>query len=402
MSGLGKFRAAAVCIVLGGLLGFGAPAQAIDYDCDDFASSQDAQDYYVSQPGDPSDLDRDNDGYACDFGPSSGDPGSGHDGSGEPAADAGDSSGWLLALGLIGPLALWLLWASSSQEPKTANPSPRRWPEASTTSRTPTGAGTSRLVTSEPEPAYNLFVRLRNRSPSAGRLQVVDSYISQSGRPRDEILTSLVQVARANNDPEVVEFATALIEADEPRGGHRQFVPDAFGANTPLSPPTMPVGGHVAASAAAPSVNGRVPAHLNESWQPARRHNENAATSVRKLWEHHSRHELTSARRREFLSRSEVASLASLVEDQFEFEVVVRAASRAVSGNGEGHLLLDQWLRAAEEEIAEAVRRERLQISSQREAEKARAEVAQRASIRALRCESCGRGIGINGECGCS
>ena len=50
-----------------------APAAA-DYgpDCDDFSSSEAAQDYYESQGGvaggDPDGLDRDQDGRACDWG----------------------------------------------------------------------------------------------------------------------------------------------------------------------------------------------------------------------------------------------------------------------------------------------------------------------------------------------
>jgi hypothetical protein len=46
------------------------PAHA-DYsvDCDDFSSSEAAQRYLERHPGDPAGLDRDGDGYACDFGP---------------------------------------------------------------------------------------------------------------------------------------------------------------------------------------------------------------------------------------------------------------------------------------------------------------------------------------------
>lgn len=40
-------------------------------DCKDFGTSRDAQDYYERYVGDPADLDRDGDGYACDYGPPS-------------------------------------------------------------------------------------------------------------------------------------------------------------------------------------------------------------------------------------------------------------------------------------------------------------------------------------------
>jgi hypothetical protein len=43
-------------------------ATATDMNCDDFATAQDAQDYYERYPGDPSRLDADGDGRACDFG----------------------------------------------------------------------------------------------------------------------------------------------------------------------------------------------------------------------------------------------------------------------------------------------------------------------------------------------
>ena len=43
---------------------FTAPAQAIDYDCADFATQAEAQEYLL--PGDPYGLDADNDGIACE------------------------------------------------------------------------------------------------------------------------------------------------------------------------------------------------------------------------------------------------------------------------------------------------------------------------------------------------
>lgn len=38
-----------------------------DYDCTDFADQAEAQDYYDADPSDPSGLDRDGDGYACEL-----------------------------------------------------------------------------------------------------------------------------------------------------------------------------------------------------------------------------------------------------------------------------------------------------------------------------------------------
>lgn len=168
-------------------------------------------------------------------------------------------------------------------------------------------------------------------------------------------------------------------------------------AARPKSPVTREVPGALDEQVAG---SRRVPEHLDWFWQPARRYNEKAETSIRKLWEHHSRHELTTTRRREFLRRPEVAALAKLVEN--EYDVVVRAAREEAGGHPQGHLLLDRWLDAAEEELARAARAEEHRTASQREAEKARAEIARIAAVSIAKCDSCGRGIGPNGECGCS
>ena len=56
-------------------------AAAIDYDCEDFASQEEAQEYLL--PGDPYGLDGDNDGVACEDLPSGG-GGEGSGGGGEP------------------------------------------------------------------------------------------------------------------------------------------------------------------------------------------------------------------------------------------------------------------------------------------------------------------------------
>jgi Excalibur calcium-binding domain len=52
-----------------------ANATALDYDCEDFASQEEAQEYLL--PGDPYGLDGDNDGVACEDLPSSGGGGGG-------------------------------------------------------------------------------------------------------------------------------------------------------------------------------------------------------------------------------------------------------------------------------------------------------------------------------------
>jgi|SoiMethySBSTD1v2_1073268.scaffolds.fasta_scaffold380828_2 hypothetical protein len=58
--------AAALCFPMAGV----AVAQ-VDRDCDDFATQADAQAFYNRNPADPSDLDRDNDGRACEWLPNS-------------------------------------------------------------------------------------------------------------------------------------------------------------------------------------------------------------------------------------------------------------------------------------------------------------------------------------------
>jgi excalibur calcium-binding domain-containing protein len=58
-------------------------ALALDYDCEDFASQEEAQEYLL--PGDPYGLDGDSDGVACEDLPSSGGGGGGGGGPSEPA-----------------------------------------------------------------------------------------------------------------------------------------------------------------------------------------------------------------------------------------------------------------------------------------------------------------------------
>jgi hypothetical protein len=55
---------------------------AVDYDCEDFSSQEEAQEYLL--PGDPYGLDGDNDGVACEDLPSGGGGGGGGGGSAEP------------------------------------------------------------------------------------------------------------------------------------------------------------------------------------------------------------------------------------------------------------------------------------------------------------------------------
>jgi Excalibur calcium-binding domain len=62
-------------------LAFAGAAAAVDYDCADFATQEEAQEYL--EPGDPYNLDGDNDGVACEDLPSGG-GGSGGGGSAEP------------------------------------------------------------------------------------------------------------------------------------------------------------------------------------------------------------------------------------------------------------------------------------------------------------------------------
>lgn len=57
------------------LLGSAGSAAAVDYDCEDFSSQEEAQEYLL--PGDPYGLDGDNDGVACEDLPSGGGGGGG-------------------------------------------------------------------------------------------------------------------------------------------------------------------------------------------------------------------------------------------------------------------------------------------------------------------------------------
>src|SRR5687768_1446433 len=72
---------AVATIALGGI--GSAPAFAVaDKDCSDFSTQQEAQAFFeANQPGDPHNLDADNDGKACESLPSSGGGGSSGSGS---------------------------------------------------------------------------------------------------------------------------------------------------------------------------------------------------------------------------------------------------------------------------------------------------------------------------------
>jgi Excalibur calcium-binding domain len=52
-------------------IGFSGTASAEDLDCSDFATQAEAQASFNSTPGDPNDLDRDDDGIACEALPGS-------------------------------------------------------------------------------------------------------------------------------------------------------------------------------------------------------------------------------------------------------------------------------------------------------------------------------------------
>ncbi len=54
------------------VFGFTASAGAQDLDCDDFATQEEAQANLNANPSDPNNLDRDNDGIACENLPSGG------------------------------------------------------------------------------------------------------------------------------------------------------------------------------------------------------------------------------------------------------------------------------------------------------------------------------------------
>jgi hypothetical protein len=75
---------AAMAAIAVGTLQLAAPAMAIDYDCADFATQAEAQEYLL--PGDPYGLDADSDGIACEDLPSGGSTGSGGGGSVEEPA----------------------------------------------------------------------------------------------------------------------------------------------------------------------------------------------------------------------------------------------------------------------------------------------------------------------------
>jgi hypothetical protein len=72
------------------LLGQAPPrALAVDYDCSDFATQEEAQEYLL--PGDPYGLDADNDGIACEDLPSGGGGGGGGGNPGGGGNDGGDN-----------------------------------------------------------------------------------------------------------------------------------------------------------------------------------------------------------------------------------------------------------------------------------------------------------------------
>ena len=64
--------AAGVFITAALSFGFSGTASAADLNCSDFATQEQAQAVYTQDPSDPNDLDRDNDGIACESSPSGG------------------------------------------------------------------------------------------------------------------------------------------------------------------------------------------------------------------------------------------------------------------------------------------------------------------------------------------
>ncbi|MEJ5915348.1 excalibur calcium-binding domain-containing protein [Pseudokineococcus sp. 1T1Z-3] len=77
--------AALSTVLAAGLVGLGAPALATSgdpFDCDDFATQEEAQAELDRDPGDPSGLDADDDGVACEDLPRGGSPGAGPTGTG--------------------------------------------------------------------------------------------------------------------------------------------------------------------------------------------------------------------------------------------------------------------------------------------------------------------------------
>ena len=77
---------ASTALAASGAVAWSAPAWAVDYDCSDFSTQEEAQQYLL--PGDPYGLDADDDGTACDSLPSGGGGGGGDDGTSAPAAKA--------------------------------------------------------------------------------------------------------------------------------------------------------------------------------------------------------------------------------------------------------------------------------------------------------------------------
>ena len=62
-----RTSAAATALATAGLtLALTGTASAADLDCDDFATQAEAQASFTATPGDPNDLDRDDDGQACE------------------------------------------------------------------------------------------------------------------------------------------------------------------------------------------------------------------------------------------------------------------------------------------------------------------------------------------------
>ncbi|MFD1832303.1 excalibur calcium-binding domain-containing protein [Streptomyces desertarenae] len=82
--------AAAACAlaVLGPLPAAGAALAQTDRDCADFRTEQEAQRFFEQESGDPSHLDADDDGAACEALPSGGGASPGSDGPGETSGTA--------------------------------------------------------------------------------------------------------------------------------------------------------------------------------------------------------------------------------------------------------------------------------------------------------------------------
>src|SRR5687768_7391946 len=107
-----RLRRASYLSLLVTMLTLGWPSSASgDVDCDDFSSSGAAQNYYERQMGDPDDLDRDSDGYACDYGPPSGTTESESTPTYESSRDNEDTELWFV-FGGIGLVMVWGLMRS--------------------------------------------------------------------------------------------------------------------------------------------------------------------------------------------------------------------------------------------------------------------------------------------------